>query len=130
MGKASDFDRRMEERFLQPGGLRPVRPDVRVRADAPSIEGDNATALGAVLERLHGDAGVVVRDHSGTPKAVVLSPERYAVLASCEVESEERFHATLERTIEPDPAALKELMIEQVDPATEWKVGSRIQREL
>jgi hypothetical protein len=130
MGKASEFDRQMEGRFLQPGELWPVRPEVRVRADTPTIEVANATPVGTVLDRLGQDGhGVVLRDSDSTPQAVVLTPERYAELAGCEIESEDLFQATLGDTIEPDTHALEELMIEQVDPAAEWKAGSRIWRE-
>lgn len=129
MGKASDFDRQMEGRFLRPGERWPVRPDIRVRPDAPSLKSNGTTQLAAVFDRLeHAGRGIVLRDSTDKAIAVVLPADRYAELASCEIESEDRFRAA-EGRIEPDPEALEELMIEQVDPAVEWKLGSRIWRE-
>lgn len=130
MGKASDLERRLRERPLGPGELWPLRPELRVRSDTPAIEVDGTTSVKSVLDRLNAEQrdGVVLRGTDGGTLAVVLSAGRYAELAGCEVESEDRFRA-FEGKIEPDPEALKELMIEPVDPTAEWTFGSRIWRK-
>jgi hypothetical protein len=125
MGKASEFDASMEGRRQEPGEVYPARPEVHVRDDAPAIDITNETSIEGAVSELGSKTSVVLRSE-GQAMAVLLSAERYAELAGCAIESEDRFKATLHGTIEPDPDALRELMIEQVDPAAEWKFGSRI----
>ncbi len=124
---ASELVRQLDNLPPQPRG--PVRPEVRVRSDAPSLEVDDTTSVESVLSQLDREkGGVVLRDQTGEAKAVVVPADRYAELAGCEITSEQHFRAT-EGEIKPDPEALKELMIEQVDPAAEWSFASRIWRD-
>lgn len=125
MGKGSDFERRIRERPLTREDVT-VRPELRVRQDAPSVEVDDTTPVQSVLDHLDkGQQGVVLRGKDHDAAAVMLTPERYAELAGCEVVSEGRYTAGLDGTIRPSEAVLGELMIEQLDPNARW-TASRI----
>lgn len=110
----------------------PERPAVRVRDDTPSVEVTPATPAGEVLGRLDGETdGAVVKDEGGNPKAVVLTPERYAELAMREAyDSKNEWLAKtrtdrMEPEMKPSETMLRALMIEPVDPNAEWKIDAR-----
>lgn len=108
----------------------PLRPELRIRDDAPSLAVDEATSAEAALHRLDDEPnGVVLRGEAGEAKAIVLTPERYAELAGYEVQSDGGSHfVATERGIVPQPSVLRALMIEQVDPTAEWNLAARIGR--
>lgn len=104
-----------------------TRPEVTVRPDAPGVTVNDATPVGNVLNQLDpAGHGMVLRDERGKPAAVILPIERYADLASCEIESEGRWDAAFGAM----PEALEELMIQQVDPGVRWQPGSRLMAPL
>lgn len=126
MSKATELAQYFQEHPLEPGEGQPMRPGLQVRSDTPSLKINDTLTVDGAIDHIGGEQpGIVLRDANGKAAAVLLSPERYAELAGCEVESECRFRA-VEGRIEPDPQVLTELMIEQVDPQNEWKYGSRI----
>lgn len=128
---ASEIDAKAEAYWLEHGDERPKRPAVRVRDDAPSIEVSATTPAVRVLDGLGVElGGAVVRDENGEAKAVVLTPERYAELATCEVyDSKNEWLAKaradrMEPDMKPPDSMLRGLMIEPVDPSVEWRFGT------
>lgn len=120
--------RDIERLHNRPGIDFPLRPELRIRDDAPSIEVTEATLARDALDSLSGELdGVVMRDESGEAKAVVLTPERYAELAGYEVERAAGWmgappgHPQRDtNSLVPRPEVVKALMIEQVDPKAKW----------
>ena len=105
---------------------------MRVRDDAPSIEVTAATPAAHVLDHLGAEVdSAVVRDESGAATAVVLTPERYAELATREVyDNRDEWLAktrtdSMEPIMKPPETMLRSLMIEPVDPGAEWKISAR-----
>src|SRR5829696_4996393 len=123
MGKATDAARELEA--LGPREM-PVRPELKIRDDAPSVFVTSTTSVEAVISRMNGDQ-LVLRADDGTPQAVVVSPCRYAALAASEIDAEQMLEAA-EGKIRPTPEALGRLMVEQVDETQQWPIGSRGQQ--
>lgn len=123
-----------QARKLRPGIDFALRPELRIRDDAPSIEIDDTTPARRILECLGVELqSVVVRNEDGEDEAVMLTPERYAELAACEMHQNR--DAYWELTIGPDrpgyvltpkEIALEALMIEQVDPDVDWNPGAHM----
>jgi hypothetical protein len=104
---------------------RPGRPELRVRANAPTVIVDSNTVTEAVIGQLKATTnGVVLRGQDGEARAVVLSPERYADLAGAMIKAEGKFVGS-EGRLRPQSEELESLMVEQVDPTTEWQPGRR-----
>lgn len=120
------MSRRLAERPLQPGERWPVRPEVRLRADIPSIEASEATGAGLLDHLAQDEMGMIaLRDAASEVKAVVVPVERYLEMASATIEGDNHFEATLEGRVAPRASSLADLQIEQVDPAVAWEFGSR-----
>lgn len=120
MGKASDLVRKLEAAGPRAA---PARPELKIRDDAPSVVITPEASVEALFDSMRGEQ-VVIRDAGGTPKAVVLSPERYAELAGSEIHANELLEGTLKGKVQPTPEALGRLMVEQVDQTQEWPIGS------
>jgi hypothetical protein len=125
--KVEEIDAKAEAYLLE-HGERPARPAVRIRKDAPAIEVTATTPAVRVLDHLGDELdSTVVRDESGEAKAVVLTPERYAELATREVyDSKNEWLAKtradrMEPEMKPPDSMLRGLMIEPADLGVEWR---------
>jgi len=125
-GKATEMSRKNAEHPLQPGERWPVRPDVRLRTDIPSVEARRTTGADLLEQLAQGETPVIaLRDGAAEIKAVVVPVERYLEMASATVEGDDHFEATLEGHVAPRASSLADLQIEQVDPSIAWEYGSR-----
>ena len=96
-------------------------PELRLRADAPAIEIDDATPVAQALAYLGIDETgmLALRGISGEPKAIVLSAKRYLELAGKEINSSRRA-TTLDGRLAPVEAAFDRAHVEQVNPSESW----------
>jgi len=139
MGKATDFDKRIEQREAEIAQgerghpHRNDRPAVRLRTDTPSIKVTDSTAVGDVLRHVRPDNyGMALRDPKGEVRAMVVPLERYIEMASATISGDDHLElAPGGPSSDPDrpriqarPAALNVLHIEQVDPRAEWLPGA------
>lgn len=148
MGKATEYDNRRRERQAErdaaiargeyPPGYHP-RPELRLRADTPTIEVHEGTSGQEVLAHITPrEYGVALRDPDGTVKAMVVPLDRYIELASGTIAGDH--HVEIDRVraspdgdrprIQARPTSLEALHVEQIDPQAEWWPGSHPSQHL
>jgi hypothetical protein len=148
MGKGTEHDNRMRERQAErraaiargeyPPGYHP-RPELRLRADTPSIEATDKISAQDLLSHITPrEYGVALRDPDGTVKAMVVPLDRYIELASGTIAGDR--HTEIDRTeavpyntrprIQARPTSLETLHVEQIDPQAEWLPGSSPRQHL
>jgi hypothetical protein len=98
-------------------------PELRLRANTPTVDINETTSVGAALTRLEGEQGgtLALREPSGEPKAIVLSVERYLQLVSKEINSAPKVGA-LDGRVMPTDDAFANAHVEQVNPAESWGI--------
>jgi hypothetical protein len=96
-------------------------PELRLRADTPTIEIDETTPVVQALARLGMEATetLALREPSGEPTAIVLSVERYLQLASQEIARARLVGGTDGRTA-PEEDAFSRTHVEQINPNDTW----------
>jgi hypothetical protein len=121
-GKASELVDDLLRRPLTPeeaAKRRGVRPALRWRANAPSVEVDEATPVRRVLDRLSSEAlgSVGIREPGSDVTAVVVPVERYLQLVATELATDQTKRvATLDGQIVPSEDAFAASHVEQVNP--------------
>jgi hypothetical protein len=100
-------------------------PELRFRADAPSVISDGGSDLDVALQQLQrGEIqlpdAMVVRGSDGEPKGVLVSTKRYFQLAASVMRQEDLLRADGPRGPMPVESAFVRTMTEQVDPNQPW----------
>lgn len=100
----------------------PKVPELRLRADTPVVEIDDATLATDVIEELQRkDTGVVaVRKPGEAAMAIVLPVERYLELAGSELASHSEQVGTLDGRLMPADSAFAASSVEQVNQGDTW----------
>ena len=141
MGKGTDLERRWAERAAErqaaiargerPPGYNP-RPELRLRADTPSVGLYDADAAEVVSNLTPNEYSVALRDADGTVKAMAVPLDRYIELVSGTIAGD--YHAHAEVLPEPShpgsdrprlqakPSSLEAMHVEQrgVFPHVLW----------
>jgi hypothetical protein len=126
MGKAEELMDDLLRHPLTPEEIAtryPKVPELRLRADAPTVEVDATTTARDVLERVQSqDVGsVALRDSTTGVTAVVMPVERYLELVGGELAHDPlNKEAGLNGTITPTEAALVASHVEQINPHDTW----------
>jgi hypothetical protein len=126
IGKATQIANELDA--LPPRELRPERPQLRLRADVPSVEVSETTRVQEILSRLDSEdtRRVLLSSPEAGVTAVVVPIDRYIDLVGTELEFEVSHsgQALLDGRIEPTELATSD--VEQVDPQATWQeVGGR-----
>jgi hypothetical protein len=102
------------------------RPELRLRADVPSVEVSASTRAQEVLDLVTNEDGrtVTLRSPESGVVAVVVPVDRYVELAGAAIEGDRAFEV-IEGRVVPSPTGLADAAIEQVDPSVEWRLGWR-----
>jgi hypothetical protein len=102
------------------------RPQLRLRADVPSVEVSASTPAQEVLDLVEKGNGrtVALRSPESGVAAIVVPVDRYVELAGAAIEGDHAFEV-IEGRVVPSPTGLADAAIEQVDPSVEWRVGWR-----
>lgn len=124
MGYASELDKRLETPLSaeEEARYRPKPPQLRLRADVPSLKVDESDQARIVRE-LEQDEGssLALRGADGTISAMVILPERYLELVRSDLSLAESKQTVFPGgRIGPSDAILAEVHVEQVDPNATW----------
>jgi hypothetical protein len=130
-GKATEFVDYLLSHPLTPADIEKIRgkrPELRLRADAPSVTVDDTMRAQEVTERLQADDTelIALRDsETGKVTAVALPLARYLQLVGTELAAEPfNKEATLDGRIVPSDDAFAASYVEQVNPADSWGVDA------
>jgi hypothetical protein len=148
MGKGTEHDNRMRDRIAErraaiargeyPPNYHP-RPELRLRADTPSIDANGEISAQDLLSHITPrEYGVALRDPDGTVRAMVVPLDRYIELASgtiagddhTEIDQTEAVPGGMRPRVQARPASLEALNVEQIDPQAEWWPGSSPRQHL
>jgi hypothetical protein len=128
MGKASELDDFLERRRLTPeeeARRHGLRPELRLRADAPAIELEQATPVDDALAELRSkDLGALaLRKPTGEIAAMLVTAERYLELVGTELARGSDMEVTIHGRFAPVESAFNKAYVEQVDPHEPWIEG-------
>lgn len=117
-GNASEIVDRITQRTPREEKL----PEVRLRADTPTLEVNEDTRIRGTLDQLQaGEVGAVALSEPGSkPSAVVIPIERYLELVTRELVAGRGTIASQGRII-PEDSTLAAVHIEPVDPNADWR---------
>jgi hypothetical protein len=100
-------------------------PELRLRADTPTVDVDETTRVQGVLARLHGEdtRSLALRDRGAAISAVVIPVERYLELVGIQLAKDPSIQRdTSTGSIAPTGTALAASHVEQVHPRDTWTV--------
>jgi hypothetical protein len=125
MGEASKLDDLLARRSLseeEEAIYRPKPPQLRLRADVPSVEVDGSNGARIVRELEQDQSkSLALRDTQGTISAMVISVERYIELVRADLSlAEDKQTLFPGGRVGPTDATLAEAHVEQVDPDATW----------
>lgn len=106
---------------LAAAGITPL-PELRFRADAPSVVSEGALTVDEALQQLQASekGAVVVRGPDGEPEGVLVSPGRYLNFAGFAMRQENLLQVPGPRGRMPVEDVFIDTMTEQVDPDQPW----------
>jgi hypothetical protein len=125
---ASEVLERLRNRELSPRQLArmyPRVPDLRLRADTPTLDVTEATAVGDALKELQaqGIGTMALREQGAGPTAVVLSVERYLELVGTQLIRDEYSKIMrVDHVVVPTDEAFAALHVEPVNPNDTWQI--------
>lgn len=125
--KASQFLDELAQRSPSPesvAAMSPRVPELRLRADAPSLEINGSTLVSNAVAQLRSETvgAIVLREPGAEPTAVVMPVERYLELVGTELVNDSPKEAR-GGGLAPRAAALEAVYVEQVDPSGTWHRG-------
>jgi hypothetical protein len=131
MGKATELDDYQDRHPLTPEKVAaryPKVPELRLRADVPAVEIDEATTASNVLAHMRSEnvGTIALHEPIVNVTAVVMPVERYLELVGSELANDPFHKEAGPRGIAPTEAALAAVHVEQVDPSDTWTRGSII----
>lgn len=123
-GKATELDDLLAQRRLTPEEIeerRGKRPEVRLRADVPSVEVGEATQAQGIVDKLRQEnlGGLALCTPDGAVTAMVVPVERYLNLTVSGLKDGLK-EGTIDGRVAPTDAALAASYVEQVDPRATW----------
>jgi hypothetical protein len=118
-----DLLERMDKGELK--GYWAERPQMRLRADVPSVEVSASTRAQDILDLVAREDGrtVALRSPESGVVAILVPADRYVELAGAAIDGDYAFESIEGRVAVPSPTRLADAGIEQVDPSTKWLLG-------
>jgi hypothetical protein len=126
MSKASELADDLMSHPLTPEEIAaryPRVPELRLRADAPTVEINETTRARDILERVRSEnvGSIALRESAAGITAVVIPVERYLELVGKELATDPSNKVgTLDGQIRPTDAAIAASHVEQVNPDDSW----------